>query len=101
MMKYQNQSWAMVVDRSSASYLIVVLSLLKVEGSNLGAAVSFSRENRKWWNKNDSWFLVGISMAERSSERMVRQWRLGGPRQLTEIVILCSESFCIVFREAL
>ena len=54
MMKYKNQSWAMVVDRSSASYLIVVLSLLKVEGSNLGAAVSFSRENRKWWNKNDS-----------------------------------------------
>ena len=36
--------WAVVAAWSRVSYLIDILGMLKVEGSNLGATVSFSRE---------------------------------------------------------
>ena len=46
--------WAVVVERSRVSFLIDILGMLKVEHSNPGFAVYFSRDRLQSLDKNDS-----------------------------------------------
>ena len=48
----------MVVERSRASYLIDILGMLKVEGSNPGFAVYFSRNRLQSLDKNNSQIFI-------------------------------------------
>ena len=67
---------AVVVEWSRASYLIGVLGMLKIKGSNPASSILFWASKS---NKNQSWYF---------------RWA-GGLRQLTTIACLDSKSFCI------